>query len=685
MAYQEKDSVRVIPGVGEVVQAGLERLGITTISDLLRWYPRTYLDASNPLPIRRLRNGELTAIEATIQSVNKRRTKGRGLAMLEAEAADTSGEITLRWFNQAFLAQKLVPGSRWVFIGMPGFFQRKLTMLSPLIEMVPKVLSVYGQTRGITSKMLRGYLDWVLKRVELNEDPLPLPIISEEGLLNRKETLASIHQPGSLAEVKQAQKRLAFEEVFWFFARVALSSEQLKDTKGVKIDYDLEYLQKLVSGLPFTLTDGQKRAVWEIVQEMATGKPMTRLLNGDVGSGKTVVAGLAAAVVAKAGFRSIIMVPTEILAKQHLSNLQSLLKDSGLEIALWTAAQKDNIKNAQIIIGTQAVLQESFALSDLGLLIVDEQHRFGVRQRQLLRDRQDSKAVLPHLLSMTATPIPRTLALVLYGNLSVSFLKDKPKDRLPVKTEMVLDRDRAGMHQRILAEIKAGRQVFVVCPLIEEKKEADGVGEGETVPSLFDVEELGKQEKKAVTVEAEKLRQEHPEYGVIEVVHGKMKAEEKREVMRRMSEGGIQVLVATSVIEVGVDMPRATVMVIEGAERFGLAQLHQFRGRVGRGKDQAYCFLCPSVRGEAAARRLRVLVEHESGFAVAEQDLALRGPGELVGQIQSGLPDFRMASLTDLEFLQHVKGVFEGYRRNNPDFLADISVDAYSNQTAVLE
>lgn len=681
MAYREQDTVRNVPGVGEVAQIALDGLGIRTIGDLLRWYPRQYIDASAPTLLADLPLGELRAIKVSIKSIHSRRSKGRGVKMVEALAEDISGRITLRWFNQAYLEKKLIPGSEWVFIGVADRFQNQLTMLSPLIEEEARILSVYAQTKGINSKAFRTFIDWALKNVQEAGESLPSPLLEREGLTAYAEMLRRIHQPRSMEEVEQARRQIAFEEVFWFFIQLILSKEQQLMEPGILISADAEALKGAAARLPFELTPGQKRAVWDIAQEMASGQPMTRLLNGDVGSGKTMVAGLAALLVAKAGWRSILLVPTEILARQHAENLGRLLGPVGLKVAVWTAARKDELEEADLVVGTHAVLQEGFSFPRLGLVVIDEQHRFGVRQRAFLRAAQDR---LPHVLSMTATPIPRTLALTLYGGLSVSVLSDKPKNRLPIITEVVGPDRRSHLHARVLAEIQAGHQVFVVCPLIEEKVSKAEAAEGPMLP-LFNKEELGSQEKKTVVAEAERLQRDHPEYGTVGVIHGRMKAEEKKEVMERMAAGEINVLVATSVIEVGVDVPNATVMVIEGAERFGLAQLHQFRGRVGRGSEQAYCFLVPQVQARHIYERLQALAGTSSGFEVAEQDLALRGPGELVGQAQSGLPDFRMASLTDIEFLMKVRQIAEEYLADNPDFAERYREVLYSRFRGIVE
>ena len=682
MSIFEHDPVRLIPGVGPAVAEGLEKLGIRSVGELLRWYPREYLDGTHPYSLQDVPYGRLAAIEVTVESVTVRPTKNTRLSMVDVKCADDTGKVTIRFFNQPFLKTKLLPGTSWIFLGTAQRFNKELTMLSPIIETTPRILAVYGQTAGITSKMLRGFISSVFKQTELEPDALPDRIRVRENLMTRAEALSSIHQPISLDEQAAAHNYLAFEEAFTFFVRMQRNSLQTHAESAPKISYDLEFIKEMVQNLPFELTAGQKRVVWDGLKDMSTGRPMTRLLNGDVGSGKTVVAALLAAAVAKAGLQSIILVPTDILAKQHNTSISAMLGQYGIQVMSWTANQKDGLASADVIIGTHAVLQEGFSLPRLGLVVIDEQHRFGVKQRQFLRLAHGG---IPHVLSMTATPIPRTLALALYGDLQVSVLKEKPKDRLPIITEIVYSGKTAEMDKRILQELKVHKQVLVICPLIEEKKPKDDTVDEGAQLVLLSPDELSSKQQKTVMMEAERLRAEHPEYGLIEVMHGKLKAEQKRDIMARMAAGEINVLVATSVIEVGVDLPNATVIVIEGAERFGLAQLHQFRGRVGRGKYQSYCFLVPSIPSPMVLQRLRVLVEEQSGFAVAEQDLQLRGPGELTGNVQSGLPDFRMASLTDVDFLTRVKSYVEEEIRIDPNFMQNYPDVTYSINGGGLE
>ncbi len=669
MQYRTHDLVRLVPGVGPKLVEHLERMGIRTVGDLLHWFPRRYLDATNPLPLNLVPFGQQEAIRITVDQVITKRTK-RGLSFVDAEVSDGTGvQLTLRFFNQPYITKKLQIGSEWTCVGSIERFHGQNIMSSPVVLNEPQVIPTYLQTKGITSWMLQKFIRVVLTSTVL-DNPLPEDLRKEEQLPDYPTMLRLIHKPTSLEETEQGKMAMAFLETFSFFMQVEQSKTLQVEATGKVITVSLDWFKKIVDSLPFELTAGQKRVVWDMLQEMQSGKLMTRLLNGDVGSGKTVVAALLAACVAQNGEKTIFLAPTEILAQQHARTIAELLKTAGCKVALWTASTKENADQADIIVGTHAVLQDSFVIDNLGLIIVDEQHRFGVKQRALLRDKQQHS---PHVLAMTATPIPRTLALVLFADLQVSFLKEKPKHRLPIMTEIIPVSRRREMEERIAAEVQHGHQVFVLCPLIEP-------GEVFDAAPLVDPKEI-----KNVTKEAERLQKEHPEFGVVAALHGRMKAKEKEALMADLKANKINVLVATSVIEVGVDVPNATVIVVENAERFGLAQMHQLRGRVGRRNVQGYCFLCPTVGGGPAIERLRVLVDYDSGFDIAERDLDLRGPGDLTGTVQSGLPDFKMANITDLAFLQHVKEIVQHYILEHPGFLLQWHEQGLSSATTGLE
>ena len=643
----------MIPKIGPVAQASLLKLGLSTLHNVLEWYPRQYLDASHPSPVSGIPLGQLVTIKGRIIASKQIRLRGRIASIVEATIADDTGELRLRWFNQPFVLQKLVPESEWISIGQVTVGKGGRAMINPILEREARILPVYSQTAGITSKSLREYAQWTLANVTF--DPLyelPEPIRIAEELLPRAEALRCLHLPETMQDVAAGRRTAGFAEAFWFFARSAAGRLAVSHDLAPIVRLDTQYVRQLTETLPFKLTDGQKRALWDILQDMSESRPMTRLLNGEVGSGKTVVAGLAAAAAAHAGYRSVLLAPTAILAMQHTQSLSRLLAPAGMKVACRTAKRRDDLDGATLIVGTHALLQEGVDLPGVGLIIVDEQHRFGVRQRRFLRERGEGK--VPHLLSMTATPIPRSLALALFSDLKMSVIAEKPADRLPVHTSIVHAPQRAVMHERILTELTQGRQAFVICPLIEE-----GESEGNVIAA----------QGKKVLEEVERLRRENPEYGTIGMLHGRMKEIDKQAVMQRMAAGEIQVLVSTSVVEVGVDIPSATVMVIEGAERFGLSQLHQFRGRVGRSDLPSYCFLCPSQRSPVIDRRLEALVRFTSGFEIAEQDLAERGPGDLAGLAQSGLPEFKAVSLGDFSYLRHVKAVADAFLQQNPQLL----------------
>ena len=675
--YNLNSTIRIIPGIGEKYQEEMERMGIKTLEDLLYWFPRDYLDGTKLTQISSLRHGEKSTIRGTVVKVNKRKSQARGIPMLEVTFSDDSGEVLVRWFHQDYLANKLIVGSSWVLIGEIQKFRGEAVMMSPLLEKEEKIWSIYRQTKTVSTRMLRLYVNWVLNNCLLTDHFLPSEILNQQGLLGFEQAMGNIHKPLIMAEAAEARRRFAFEELFWFF--VGLNKEAAQDSRvGIKIDYDLEYLKERISSLPFQLTDDQRKCLWQIIQDLSDDKPMVRLLNGDVGSGKTVVAIMAALMVAKAGMQAVILVPTEVLAQQHFKTVTDLIGDL-FEVGIWTASSKSNLE-ASILIGTHALLQKGVELPNVGLIVIDEQHRFGVEQRKLLSEsRKDGR--VPHLLSMTATPIPRTLALTLYGNLRISFLKSKPANRKPLITKIINNEQREEMYSKIRSEIELGRLALIICPLITEKEQSN-LDEGQIELELDDVL---REEKK--TVEAEVVRLSDPllGLGVVVGMHGKMKAKEKAAVMGRVQNGEVDVLVATTVVEVGVDLPRATVMVIEGAENFGLAQLHQLRGRVGRNDLQSYCFLCPGKTSGKIRERLNVLVEEESGFAVADYDLALRGPGELAGVSQSGLPDFKFASLTNIEYLAEVKAVAGRYCESlSKNELMGLD-NRYSNNSSILE
>ena len=638
--YMElKTSVQYLTGVGPVMAKKLKRLGIETVHDLLFYFPRRYDDYSKPQMISKLQIGQDAIIKASIVQIKQSRTHRRWMSIIDALLADDTGQIRAIWFNQPFLMKILKPGQKWLFAGKVNYdFKTKQKTLTvsqyenPLAD-GPIILPVYPETEGLTSKYLRKIIRPLIPSVDsLITDFLPGEIKEREGLIDLKEAIKNIHFPRETSNIQISQRRLGFDELFLIALRMIERKKELQKEMAPRIKIDEIFLKDFVGKLSFKLTNAQRKVSWEIICDLAKKTPMNRLLEGEVGSGKTVVAAMAAAVAGKSNWQSIWLAPTEILANQHFQNVSKILSAFDIKVGLLTSANKkaDLIKD-DLIIGTHALLQKDVSFPRLGLIIIDEQHRFGVKQRAHLRRQKD---LIPHLLSMTATPIPRTLALSLYGDLDLSILDELPPGRQTIITKAVEPRNRNQAYEAIREEIMKGRQAFVICPLIEDSKA--------NVEKLFDLD------RKSVTSEYQKLSKNiFPEFK-IGMLHGRLKSKEKEKIMKDFSAGKLNLVVSTAVVEVGIDVPNATVMMIEGADRFGLSQLHQFRGRVGRGQHQSCCFLFADAWGENTKRRLEAMVRCDNGFELAEKDLQIRGPGELIGIRQSGLPDLKMASLGDI-------------------------------------
>ncbi len=479
---------------------------------------------------------------------------------------------------------------------------------------------------------------------------MPKEVSERQKLYDVKTALNEIHFPSSLEKAEEARKKFAFEELFLLQLRALSERKKIQRQKAVSVKFNQELIKNFVSSLPFELTNAQRLALWEILKDLEKPYPMNRLLNGDVGSGKTVVAAAAAVEMAKAGFQTAAMAPTEVLANQHFQTFSKILKDTGVKIGLLTSSgTKGEGISADIVIGTHSLIQEGIKFTNLALVVIDEQHRFGVEQRAALLKNNNNFA--PHLLSMTATPIPRTLALTIYGDLDISILNEMPKGRQTIETQLIPPEKRKEFYQFIRNQVKEGRQIFVICPRIEtpeEKKDIQKIGQ-------LSIKDYLKYEVKAVKAEYKKLSEEVFKDLKVAMLHGKMKSKEKEEIMAKFKNKDFDILVATSVIEVGVDVPNATIMMIEGAERFGLAQLHQFRGRVGRGEHKSYCLLFTESPLVASTRRLDALLKTNDGFKLAEMDLKIRGPGEFIGTKQSGIPDLAMASLADMNLIKQAR------------------------------
>ncbi len=636
MTNEKLDSeVRYIKGVGPKVAKLLSSLGIETIGDLLYSPPRNYEDRRNIKPIANLKEGEEVLIKGKITKVQGGKTR-KMLSIIKILITDGTGSIYTTFFNQPFLLNIFKKGSIILLAGkVDSSYTGKLEILVRDYELVDREIELgivpkYSLTEGLYQKKMRNIVREALSNyLPALEDFLPESIRSTYKLLSLKSAIYNLHFPPDIKDIKPARERLVFDEFFIFQLGLALRKKEMGYKPGIAFKVnDIQF----ENSLPFKLTSAQIRVIEEIKTDMEKGVPMNRLLQGDVGSGKTVVAVIASLIAVQSGYQVALMAPTEILAQQHYFKISEMLKEFNIRLKLLTSNEKDKeISSADIVIGTHALIEEKIKFKKLGLVIIDEQHRFGVIQRASLKQ----KGYNPDLLVMTATPIPRTLALTLYGDLDRSIIDEMPKGRVPIKTFFVPEEKRKDAYEFIRSQINEGRQVYVVCPLLEESEGLDF---------------------KAVKEEARRLKEEvFPEFEV-ELIHGKLKAEEKERIMRKFKEGLIQILVSTTVIEVGIDISNATVMVIEHAERFGLSQLHQLRGRIGRGANESYCLLLGNLKTEESKKRIAAMLKSNNGFYIAEVDLTLRGPGEFYGLRQSGLPNFRVADIiTDEDLLKKAR------------------------------
>ncbi|OGY41778.1 MAG: ATP-dependent DNA helicase RecG [Candidatus Buchananbacteria bacterium RBG_13_36_9] len=665
--YTLETPIENLTRVGKATSGRLRRLGLNTVNDLLYYFPFRYEDYSQVVVIKDLLPSQTVTIKGKIVLIENRRSHRKRMTITEALIEDDTGSIKVVWFNQPFLIKYLKSGDEIFIAGTTEINNLSLQFTSPAYEKITggdslntaKIVPVYSLTSNLTQKQLRFLIKVALESVNMIKEWLPLEIIKKNNLANFNFALTQIHFPNDFKVLGQARLRLKFNELFLIALQNQFLRKFLMQNPAPAIKFQEEKIKEFVSTLPYLLTADQKKAAWQILLDLDKETPMNRLLEGDVGSGKTIVAALAILNVALNGYQAVLMAPTEILARQHYNSLLNFFKDFKIKIALLTHSEKivnhaenlskkevlEQIKNGEInlIIGTHALIQDEVEYKKLGLIIVDEQHRFGVEQRKKLKQKNKGQK-LPHFLSMTATPIPRSLALILYGDLDLSIIKEMPKGRKKIITKLIPENSRWQAYQFIREEIKKGRQVFVICPLID--------------PS----DKLG---VKSVTEEFKKLDKEVFPDLKIGLLHGKLKAKEKEVIMRDFKANKIKILVSTSVIEVGIDIPNATIMMIEGADRFGLAQLHQFRGRVGRGEHQSYCFLFTDNFNDKTQERLQALVNSSDGFALAEYDLKFRGPGEVYGTRQSGLPDLKIASLNDLELINLTKKEAQEFLEKN--------------------
>jgi len=652
--------VETLPGISSGFSARLRKLGIATVVDLLYHLPHRYDDYRTLKPISRLEYGQEATIIGTIWETKARPTRGGGV-IVSSIIADASGTVEAVWFNQPYLARQLRAGMQIVLSGKVDEHLGRLTLSAPAWEPLERdlihtgrLVPIYPLTEGITSRWLRRLMKRVLDHwAPRLTDHLPQAVRQRTGLMDLPTAIRQIHFPDSQEAADQARRRLSFDEFLMIQLGMLRQRQQWQSEPGMPLPRDQALLDAFLASLPFALTAAQQRSLEQILNDMIQNRPMSRMLQGDVGSGKTVVAAAAMLMAIAAGKQATLMAPTEILAEQHHRSISQLLDNAqgwGLNHPVSVVPLTGSVGRrerqeayaaiasgeADVVIGTHALIQQGLDYHDLALVIVDEQHRFGVVQRAALR----GKGASPHMLVMSATPIPRSLALTVYGDLDISVIDELPPGRQPIQTRWLLPRERERAYAFIHSQIAAGHQAFILYPLIEETEKVDA---------------------KAATEEYDRLQRTIFQTNRLGLLHGKMKASDKDEVMTRFRQGELDILVSTSVVEVGIDVPNATVMLVEGADRFGLAQLHQFRGRVGRSEFKSYCLLISDATSpdqpqtKATWERLKAIEETQDGFLLAEKDLELRGPGDFLGIRQSGLPELKLASLSNVQVLEQAR------------------------------
>lgn len=688
--------VNELSRVGKTVAGRLKSLGILTVKDLLYFWPFRYDDFTQPTKIASAEAGDRANFVGTIEIISGKRTPGRRISVVEAIVSDETGSIKAVWFNQPYIATNLAVGD---LVSLSGKVDEDFSgpfLSSPVYEKLTATGGIHTQglvpnyhlTAGLTQKQLRYLVGQSLKNLPPIDDWLPDTVIKENNLMPMAEAIEQAHFPKDASALESARRRLAFDELLLIQLQARIIRRRTDSLQAAPIIFNEEATKKLVDNLPFVLTPSQKKAAWEILLDISKDKPMLRLLNGDVGSGKTVVALLPLYNAALNNRQAVLMAPTEILARQHYATITKLLQGTNVVIGLVTSAEKkinlsrnpstsfgnaqgrslrtgkqqttclrrqarniisksdkkltgqQVIDQADIIIGTHALIIDKLDYRNLSLVVIDEQHRFGVRARQRLLDKakSDGRGMIPHLLTMTATPIPRTLALALYDDLSLSVIGEMPAGRMPIITEIYGENDRSKVYEQLRAQINLGHQAFVICPLIDP---SDNFG------------------AKSAKEEYDRLKRDVFPDLPMGLMHGKLSAKAKESVMADFAANKTKILVATAVVEVGVDVPNATAMLIESSERFGLAQLHQYRGRIGRGGDQAFCWLIAEDLSENSKKRLNNLKKYQNGFDLAKADLEFRGPGEVYGIIQAGFPELKLASLFDYDLMKTAKAVAE--------------------------
>ncbi len=712
---QLKTDLSSIPGVGLKFISKLQKLGIRTVKDLLWHFPFRYEDYSKIVPVGELAVDQSATIQGMINQITTRRTWKKNLYITEAIIVDETGGIKAVWFNQPYVTNILKQGHYYNFAGKVTKSNREIYIASPSYEPIDSVrkgeakhtaglIPIYPETRGLTSKGLRFLIKPILKTLEHVEDFLPEEILKANKLPSLHVAIKRMHFPLQAADAVGAKKRFAFENLFLLQMNNLKMKMQIAKEPALKMEIPQSELAQMIQQLPFQLTTSQKTSLEEIAADLAGNKPMNRLLQGDVGSGKTVLAAIAALISAKNNAQTAFMAPTEVLASQHYRTITKTFTNFDGGIALLTANRNElsfgdkndrkmtkakllkeiSAGNVKIIIGTHAVIQKGVSFANLGLAIVDEQHRFGVNQRAaLLKNKEsgimndelrmgngqsskdsnsiihNSKFIIPHFLSMSATPIPRTLSLTVFGDLDLSTITELPPGRKEIITKIVAPENRKKAEAFIREQIKAGRQAFVICPRIE----AGEVKEGEILTEA----KKKALELKSVNVEFERLSKKIFPDLKVSSLHGKMKGKEKDQIMKDFHDKKYDILISTSVIEVGVDVPNATIMMIEGADRFGLSQLYQFRGRVGRGEHQSYCLLFSGSESGTVLKRLESLIDAKNGFELAEKDLQIRGPGQFLGDKQTGLPDVAMDALQDILLVKATRDSAKEILSNDPE------------------
>ncbi|NLJ89902.1 MAG: ATP-dependent DNA helicase RecG [Clostridiales bacterium] len=671
--------VNLVKGVGEKTQNLLSKLEIFTVNDLLQHFPRDYDVYEEPITSKNIiESGEdegLVTIEARLEHFYPIK-QVRNLKILKARVADDTGLIYLTWFNMPYLRKNLKVGNTYIFRGKFVVKDNLISMDHPKVyskaeyrKLTNQMQPIYSLTSGITNNQLVKLIRNLLEVADLSRDPLPLRIREENGLLEYEKAMREIHFPTSRQVLLEAKERLAFDEFFLFtFALQATKEKRTLIYNNYKIS-DKKECDEFLNALPFKLTFAQMRAWSDIKKDMTGIATMNRLIQGDVGSGKTIVAALALFLTALNGYQGSIMVPTEVLAKQHYESLTQMFDRYDLKIELLVGSMTPKMKreayeriregSADIVVGTHAVIQDKVEFKNLALVVTDEQHRFGVKQRGTLA----GKGNHPHVLVMSATPIPRTLAIILYSDLDISVIDELPANRLPIKNAVVDISYRNNAYKFIERQVLEGRQAYIICPMVEESEVMDG-------ENVIDY--------------AAKLKTILPSSINVDYLHGKMKAKEKNDIMEAFARGDIHVLVSTTVIEVGINVPNASVMMIENAERFGLAQLHQLRGRVGRGKYQSYCIFVSGSKSKTSKERLEILVHSNDGFEIASEDLKLRGPGDMLGVRQSGNIEFKIGDIyQNSDLLIKANKAAKTLTKEEIDYIKEISLPLYSMQKTI--